>query len=166
MNYTLLMEVLFRKPVVEDIEAARNIITQWSEPEEAEKYCQRINDEIGGHIEFNMRFWVAKLDGKVVGIGGLADPLPKVVEFCRGKKSVEIKILYLDNASRGCGIGKDFLGYLEKQAMEAGNDEIIIRSDKKYEDTAWGFYEKMGYVRVGTVDEDMAVFKKKLSTTQ
>jgi 2'-5' RNA ligase/GNAT superfamily N-acetyltransferase len=157
-----MMDIVFRKPETGDIADVRNILNQWTEPEEVEKYCQRINNEIESHTEFNMHFWVSENDGKVVGIGGLADPLPKVIEFCRGGKSVEIKILYLDSAARGLGLGKEFLVFLERQAAESDNDEIIIRSDNKYEKTAWGFYDKMGYMRVGTVDEDMAVFRKEL----
>jgi len=56
---------------------------------------------------------------------------------------------------------------VETEARKTGYTEIIVRSAPIYENTAWGFYDKMDYSRVGTSPskegtEMMQVFYKKL----
>ena len=38
----------------------------------------------------------------------------------------------------------------------------MIRSSERYKDTAYGFYEKMGYKNIGLTNNNMAVFNKEL----
>ena len=80
----------------------------------------------------------------------------------KGNNPAEIKILYLDNNSRGKGAGKKLLVFLENVLFDKNHDEIIIRSAEKYKDTAYGFYEKFGYKLVDYIDNNMAVFIKSL----
>lgn len=153
---------MIRKPQKNDIKTIQAILTQWTEVEEVEKYVARITNEIDGIIEYNTRFWVYEDEGNVVGIAGLSDPLPKVISFSKGKKAIELKILYIDNLCRGKGIGKQLMAYLEELARDEKCDEMVVRSAKRYVDTAYGFYEKLGYKILGYVDNEMAVFGKKI----
>ena len=44
------------KPETKDLEQIKEILSQWTEIEEVEKYITRISNEIDGKIEFNMQF--------------------------------------------------------------------------------------------------------------
>lgn len=153
------------KPKINDIDEISKTMSFWVEKEEVEKYIQRIKSEIKGKTEFNLHFWVAKENKKVVGVAGHCDPLPKILEFAKTKKPGELKILYLDPDSRGKGIGKKLLEFIENEAKNQGCKEILIRSAKRFKDTAYEFYKKMGYGKVGIVtsennSEPMQVFEK------
>ena len=109
-----------------------------------------------------MNFWVIKSNDLIVGVGGLADPLPVVIPLAQSGNPGEIKILYLDNEIRGKGFGKQMVEFLEKEARGQGYTELFIRSAERYKDTAYGFYEKVGYKKVGLLDNNMVVFAKVL----
>jgi GNAT superfamily N-acetyltransferase len=161
------MSILIEKPKTTDIEKISEIISFWTEREEVDKYIERIKSEIGGLIEYNLQFWVAKNGNHPVGIVGLCNPLPKILPFAKTKKPGELKILYLDKETRGKGIGRQLVDFFEEEARKQGYQEILIRSAKKYEDTAYGFYEKMRYKKVGQVfggtdPAPMQVFEKEL----
>jgi len=155
-----MMEIV--KPKIEDLEGIRKILEQWTENEEVEKYLGRIKDEINGITKFGMNFWVIKSNDLIVGVGGLADPLPVVIPLAQSGNPGEIKILYLDNEIRGKGFGKQMVEFLEKEARGQGYTELFIRSAERYKDTAYGFYEKVGYKKVGLLDNNMVVFAKVL----
>lgn len=155
-------QLIFRKPVQKDLKKIFLILSQWTDKDEVEKYCQRVSDEISGKTEFNTHYWVAEFNKEVVSVGGLSDILPKIKSFSVGKNPIELKILYLDNNFRGMGFGKDFLNYLLNIAINNKNDEMLIRTAKRYQDTAWGFYQKQGFSLIGYIDDGMAVFQKKL----
>ena len=155
-------EMILQKPKLEDLPIIKTILEQWTYDEEVTNYLHRVENEINGIVEYNTYYWVIKYQNKTVGITGIADPLPKVKPFITGINPVEMKIMYLSNKSRGLGLGKTALAEIEVMVKALGHDEVIIRSGPMYRDTAWGFYEKMGYKNVGTVNEDMAVFRKNL----
>lgn len=154
--------VQVRKPKTEDFERIKEILLQWTEKDEVEKYLKRIQNEIEGNIEFNINFWVLDKDNVCIGVGALSDILPELNLFTQTDKSIELKILYLDNLIRGQGLGKLLLTFLENKAKKNHFKEIILRSAERYKDTAYGFYEKMGYAKVGLTDNNMTVFSKKL----
>jgi GNAT superfamily N-acetyltransferase len=152
------------KPTNSDISTIKNIMYQWTEKEEVEKYLIRIDNEIKGNIEFNLHFWVARENNDVLGIIGLCDPLPKIIPFSKTKKAGEIKILYVDGQQQGKGVGKSLISFVEQEAERQGYQELLVRSAKKYKDTAYGFYKKMGYSDIGTIINDkgksMQLFEK------
>lgn len=145
-----------------DLPIIKNILSQWTEVDEVEKYLERIKNEINGIIEYNTQFWVIKNNNLTVGIIGISNPLPKTLPLSVGKNPIELKVFYLDNQSRGLGLGKNSLLELEKIIQKNNYDEVLIRSAKRYENTAWSFYEKMGYQQVGTIDNGMTVFRKQI----
>jgi GNAT superfamily N-acetyltransferase len=155
----------FDKPAVMDIPRVGEIMEQWTKKEEVDKYSERIRREILGENKYNMQFFVVKDSGKIIGVGGISDIHPKVKKFSKKKNPGAIKIIYLDDAARGKGYGRFLLENLESVANENNYDELLIRSAERYRDTAYGFYEKMGYEQVGEVqggkpDKVMAVFRK------
>jgi GNAT superfamily N-acetyltransferase len=159
--------ITVEKPQEGDLSAIREILTQWTEREEVEKYAERIRNEIEGETEFNMHFWVAKDNDVVLGVVGLSDPLPKEIPFTRTKYPIQLKMLYVDGEHRGKGIGKELVNFVGNKAEGLGYTEIVLRSAERYKDTAWGFYEKLGYKDVGWVTggddkKNLKVFRKGL----
>lgn len=160
--------ITFDKPTLTDLPDIKKILEYWTDPEGTATYLKRFGNQIKGvTLEFNLQFWVAKEDKNVVGIGGLCDPLPKILKFAKTEKPGELKILHLDNEYRGKGIGKMFIQFLQQKAKESGYKELLIRSAAKYKETAYRFYEKMGYEKVGAVKSDndpelMQVFRQDL----
>ena len=155
------------KPKIEDIDDIRKILEQWTEDAETIKHLQSIVEEINGHVKFKLHFWVARGGDNLVGITGLSDPLPKVIHLAKSDKPAELKILYIDNTYRGKGVGKLLVEFTEREAIDQGYTELLIRTAERYKETAWGFYDKLGYERVGTISggnklNSMQVFSKLL----
>jgi GNAT superfamily N-acetyltransferase len=154
------------KPNSKDLDEIEKVLLQWTEAGEVVRHLKSISEESNGRVEYNLHFWVARDDNKVVGITGLSDPLPKVMHLIQTEKPREIKILYIDNAYRGKGIGKRLVEFIENEARVEGYLELLVRTAERYRETAWGFYDKLGYERVGTVSggglKEMQVFRKAL----
>jgi len=154
--------MILQKPKLDDISLIETILSQWTDNEEVSKYLERIKNEISGIIEYNTHFWTIKFENDTIGILGISNLLPKTKPFITGKNPIELKIMYLNNSFRGYGLGKTAIKELETLVKSLSYDEILIRSAKRYKNTAWAFYQKMGYLQIGTVDDDMAVFRKTL----
>lgn len=150
------------KPKLEDIPFIKSILLEWTTEEESSKYIDRINNEINGISEFAMSFWVIKKDDDLIGVGGLSDILPSIKSYSQTNNPGELKIIYLTNKYRGQGFGKIFLIFFEKRAKESNYTELMIRSAFKYKNTAYGFYENMGYEKLGITDNHMTVFSKQI----
>jgi GNAT superfamily N-acetyltransferase len=158
---------MITKPRPNDLPVIEKILSQWTETKEKVKYVNRIEQAIGGKTEYGMRFWVAREGNLCVGVAGLSDPLPKVLSLAKTDKPGEIKILYVDKDSQGKGAGRALIEYLEKSARESGYKELLVRSAERYRETAYGFYEKVGYEKAGKVPggeegKEMQVFGKVL----
>lgn len=152
--------MLIEKPKIEDLKMIRSVLEQWTESEEVEKYLSRIESEINGYTEYSMNFWVIKDKELVIGVGGLAKPLPIILPLAKTINPGEIKILYIDNNHRGKGIGKQMINYLELEAKNQGYTELFIRSAERYKDTAYGFYMNIGYENIYKLENNMSVFHK------
>lgn len=154
--------MVIQKPKIEDLEMICQILGQWTEQEEVEKYLSRIHHEINGQTEYSMNFWVIKEGELVVGIGGLAKPLPIILSLAKSSNPGEIKILYINNSHRGKGVGKQMINFLENEAKSQNYHELFVRSAQRYEATAFGFYKKMGYIKLSELANNMSVFYKML----
>jgi len=140
--------MIIEKPKIEDLKMTRYVLEQWTEREEVEKYLSRTESEINGNTEYSMSFWVIKDEGVVIGVGGLAKPLPVILPLVKTSNPGEIKILYIDNDHRGKGVGRQMINFLEKAAINQGYKELFIRSAERYKDTAYVFYKRMGYEQI------------------
>jgi len=152
--------MLIEKPKIEDLKMIRSVLEQWTESEEVEKYLSRIESEINGSAEYSMNFFVVKDQELVIGVGGLAKPLPIVLPLAKTSNPGEIKILYIDNNHRGKGFGREMINYLELEARNQGYLELFVRSAERYKDTAYNFYKNMGYEEIYKLENNMSVFYK------
>lgn len=87
--------------------------------------------------------WTAERDGRVVGMVGTR-PLND------GDAAWEICRMYVDAAARGIGLAGDLLRTAEDHARAAGAQRLVLWTDTRFT-RAHGFYEKLGYVRQGSI---------------
>jgi putative acetyltransferase len=103
----------------------------------------------------NVAFAVARSsDGRAVGCGAVV----------LGEECAELKRMYVLPASRGQGIGKALLEFLESQASAAGMRVFRLETGSKQPE-AIDFYSRSGYVRCGPfgdyTDDPHSVFMSK-----
>ena len=53
----------------------------------------------------------------------------------------------------GGGVGTALVSGLEKTARNLGKQEILLNSGPRYSESGWGFYDKIGFDRVGVIVE-------------
>lgn len=87
-------------------------------------------DSRGGH------FWVAELDGVIVGCGG----------FCPAGAEAQLFNLYLDSRYRGLGLGKSLVRLCSETARELGLKRLSLWTDTRFT-RAHRFYESLGFHR-------------------
>jgi len=99
-------------------------------------------------------FWVAVLDGAVVGTVAVR---PKEGATC------ELKRLYVARAARGHGVGHALYAHAEAFARGAGYERIWLDSSRRFTE-ARRLYERNGFVLVEELDNDWCdnVYEKKL----
>ncbi|XP_075043962.1 N-acetyltransferase 8B-like [Mixophyes fleayi] len=89
-------------------------------------------------------FWVAELEGEVVGtVAALPSPLPG------GERHLELKRLAVSKAHRGKGIAKLLCRTLIDFARKRGCDAVVLTTTLAQTD-AWTLYEKMGFRQTHT----------------
>jgi N-acetylglutamate synthase-like GNAT family acetyltransferase len=152
--------MVVKKPTTDDLKTIGQILEQWTELEEVDKYLLRIDSEINGQTEYSMNFWVIKDNQSVVGVGGLAEPLPAILSLAKSKNPGEIKVLYINDNDRNKGVGRQMIDFLEQEAARQGYTELFVRSAERYQETAYGFYKKMGYKSIGKTENNMNIFNK------
>ncbi|HEY7140959.1 MAG TPA: GNAT family N-acetyltransferase [Methylomirabilota bacterium] len=84
-------------------------------------------------------FWVARLDGRVVGSVG--------VERLSGGRA-ELHRLYLDASLRGRGVGRSLVEAVLGWCRKAGVARLVLWSDTRF-DRAHRLYEGMGFTKTG-----------------
>jgi GNAT superfamily N-acetyltransferase len=99
-------------------------------------------------------FWVAELEGAVVGTVAIR---PK-----EGATS-ELKRLYVSRAARGRGVGRALYAHAEAFARAAGYERIWLDSSRRFAE-ARRLYEKNGFVLLDERANDWCdnVYEKKL----
>jgi putative acetyltransferase len=100
-------------------------------------------------------FWVAELDGELVGTVAVR---PKEGSTC------EIKRLYLRSDKRGAGIGQALYDQAESFARAAGYEHIWLDSSRRF-DKAHRLYERNGFVLVEQLENEWedSVYEKSLA---
>ncbi len=98
-------------------------------------------DEFGYHADLRdveaayPVFFVAELEGRIVGTAGFST---------RGS----LERLYVLRAARGTGVGSALLAAVVEAARQAGQSQLEIWSDKRFED-AHRLYQRLGARVVG-----------------
>lgn len=85
----------------------------------------------------NGRWWVAELDGAIVG---------SVAVVPDNSHSVELKKLYVASRARKRGLGAHLMALVESEAVGRNTSHIFLWSDTRFED-AHRLYERLGYTR-------------------
>jgi putative acetyltransferase len=86
----------------------------------------------------NVMFFIAHLDGRPVGCGGVA--------FEDG--FAEVKRMYVRPTSRGKGIAQAILARLESEARKQGTKRLTLETGDAQQ-SAMRFYERAGFTRCG-----------------
>lgn len=152
------------KPQLSDLPQIKNILSQWTNPQETQTYLDYVKAEIQSQPQFHQQFFIAKDHHQVLGIIGLTDVLPQTLPFAKTTNFTELKFLYVDGNTHGQGVGSGLLNFVENIAKK-NYDEILVRSANRYQPNAQTFYEKMGYEKVGFINKEkpMTVFSKVFS---
>jgi putative acetyltransferase len=83
------------------------------------------------------RWWVAELDGAIVGSVAISP---------EGAGEAELKRLYVSSAARRRGLGGHLVRLVESEAEHRKTSRIVLWTDTRFED-AHRLYERMGYIR-------------------
>ena len=65
--------------------------------------------------------------------------------------AVGIRLLAVDNASRGQGVGKALTQFCIERARELGKARVVLHTTLIMQ-TAWAMYERLGFVRFPEID--------------
>lgn len=89
-------------------------------------------------------------DGLVIGVMGFRSPHRKMKPFAITTNPCELVNAYVSkDYQRGKGVGTSLIEKLEQEARKAGFTEVILNSGPRYKYSGWGFYDKVGYERIG-----------------
>lgn len=110
------------------------------------------------YLEAGGEFWVVEHQGQIVGTAGY-------YPIVRGKKSVEIRKMYLLPDVRGQGLGRHLLHTLEQTIKEKGFKEIWIETASVLKEAVI-LYEKSGYQPTSGVETARCdrIYVKRLSS--
>jgi GNAT superfamily N-acetyltransferase len=65
--------------------------------------------------------------------------------------AVGIRLLAVDNAARGKGVGKALTQFCIERARELGKARIVLHTTRAMQ-TAWAMYERLGFARFPEID--------------
>ncbi len=89
-------------------------------------------------------FWVATIDGRVVGSVALRK---------KDERTCELKRLYVSGEARGHGLGQALYAHAEEHARTAGYDRIWLDSSRRFTG-ARRLYERNGFVLLEELQND------------
>jgi GNAT superfamily N-acetyltransferase len=100
-------------------------------------------------------FWVAEIDGEIVGTVAIR---PKDERTC------EVKRLYLRSDQRGRGLGQALYAHAEAFARAAGFERIWLDSSRRFA-KAHRLYERNGFVLAEQIDNEWedAIYEKTIA---
>jgi putative acetyltransferase len=107
---------------------------------------QRHGLSIGAIFQPHVRFFLARLDGKAVGCGGLA--------LFDG--FAEVKRMFVREAARGGGVARAILARIEDETSASGRDMLRLETGDR-QDAAIRLYERFGFRRCGAFAEYAAM---------
>jgi putative acetyltransferase len=118
--------------------------------DDARRLIDELEAELGGHFppeqrhgysvdrvfQPHVRFFIARLDGKAVGCGGVAFE----------HRLAEVKRMYVRPAWRGRGVGRTILARLEAEAAAGGVERVVLETGDVLL-PAIAMYERAGFAR-------------------
>jgi len=138
------------KPILEDWLIDRE--TGNPVPEEVEEDLGIMRASLTGDNE--RKYFVAEEAGKVIGVIGTTPPRESMMGFAQSQNPIELVNAYVSRDERaGRGVGRALVKGAEDEARANGATELILNSGPRYEQTAWGFYDRLpGYSRIGVAE--------------
>ena len=148
---------IIRPAELNDAEQLRPILETWIQwqgqiiESEVEEVLNNLKESIETGNDYH--FLVAETTSKeVVGMIGFRQPPDKrMLAYCHTDKPVELVNAFVSEKHRkGKGIGRTLVNRLELEARKIGAKEVILNSGPRYKNSGWGFYDRIGYEKVGT----------------
>lgn len=143
---------------IDDLQAVRPILETWIRhwktgeviANEVEQDLNQMKTSIEGGSE-GVSLVAETHEGERVGVIGLKPPDERMLKFTTTDKPAELIHAYVAKKHRrGKGVGRALVQQLEREAKVRGYREIVLNSGPRYEETGWGFYDRLeGYSRVG-----------------
>lgn len=107
----------------------------------------------GDSVKFNEHFIVAEDEsGEVVGILGYKKLFHEFSHFATTGRPVDIHDLFVAKINFKTGVGQTLVDAFLEICKKENYSEIVIRSADRWKNS-WGFYDKIGFERVGTIPE-------------
>jgi L-amino acid N-acyltransferase YncA len=170
---------VIREPTEKDIDALQPILETWIKDSETHEIkaaevagvMQTIRAGIAGQGDFS--YLIAEEEGKAVGVMGFCKLTDLRMNYAETDNPAELVNAYVEAGNRvGRGIGKALLTKLEETARAQGFKEILLNSGPRYEETGWGFCNKVYGEPVGLMADyygegrDAPVWHKLLAETE
>ncbi len=150
------------------IDQVLSTTTSKADPELTKRYREDVLAVVEKtHRDKSQHYVVTRNDDKVaIGYIGFRSCIKDLLPFTFTDKPLEVNALYIEENEQGKGIGNMLVQYIRYMAEQKRYTEIILRSGQRFKDTSWGFYEKIGFERVGDTrdpeGEDYGIFRLKL----
>jgi putative acetyltransferase len=146
-----------------EIELASPLLSEVSELiRESDAYAQALYPPESNHLvdidalaQPHVIFCVVRMGGKVVGCGAAV---------LKAEGYAEFKRMFVREAARGLGAGRQMLAFLEEQVRQQGVGVTRLETGV-YSHDAIRLYERMGYTKIGPFadywDDPLSVFYEK-----
>lgn len=137
------------------LELVTKTLTEYGFPAHVGGVEQDLHDIETRYGRARAGFWVAEIDGVLVGSIAIR---PKVDRTC------ELKRLYVHKTARGQGVGRALYAHAEAFARSAGYDRIWLDSSRNFTE-ARRLYERNGFALIEELDNDWHdnVYEKRLT---
>lgn len=121
----------------------RSVLEEYGVDRPGTVYTDKATDQLFYFFEQeNAAYWVAELEGKIVGGCGIF-PTPGLPDGC-----VELVKLYVLKEARGYGIGKTLMQLSIEYARTLGFSQVYLETMPEL-DEAVGLYKKLGFKMIG-----------------
>jgi len=129
---------------------------------ESDAYAQALYPAESNHLvdvaslaQPHVIFCVVRVDGAVMGCGAAV---------LKPEGYAELKRMFVREAARGHGVGRQLLAFLEEQVRQQGVNVTRLETGV-YSHDAIRLYERMGYVKIGPFadywDDPLSLFYEK-----
>lgn len=116
----------------------------WTDPEFLKELSEELQSYIRKTSEKNSGFFVAEEHGEILGIIGFRTLASYLKPYTLTDKPTELYVIAVKYKRKGVG------EKLIQEAREFSFSEILLYNPNSHNES-WGFYEKLGFKKVGEV---------------